>query len=275
MSKLMEALKASGAAAVKGDASPAAQAKSEYEMIQEKLGEVYFSGGDKAKAPVTQPIIIKVVEKPGASNLIPWIIASVAFLITALSLFSTKRVFVDIKVIDEKHPYFQTAAEWPQPPAVETAEEAVAASDEGAERVALKNAVFEGAGRLKSSAERSGLTLVNSSVAPFARASIRPAVPLNLAGSKIVFYARGMNGGEKLAFALKDKGNVLGFDKGKVFPFPDGLTTDWQRVEIPVDDTVVGGFNKRSVVSMRFEFGSNVRNRPGDTIFVKDLQILN
>lgn len=270
MSKLLEALRASTKEypKVEGPASPA-RSKSDHEATQEQLAEIYFSSGASERARPAElpaPTVIKVIERPAPSNLIPWIIASVAFLITAFSLFSTKRIFVDVRVIDEDHPM-----------AVSRYEERTAREDEPAppvgQMVPIRNAVFEGAAKLKSSSTREGLSLVNSSVSPFAQASVRFDPPRDLTGAKVVFYARGTRGGERLGFAMKDRDNVLAFAKGKIFPFPDGLTTEWQRAEVPLS-AVLREFNAKHVVSFRFEFGTNVQNRAGDAILVKDLQIL-
>ena len=142
------------------------------------------------------------------------------------------------------------------------------------ERIPMQNFVFEGASRLKSSKNAKGLTLVNSTVAPFARASLRFDKPMNFTASKIVFYAKGRNGGENLALALKDRGNILAFERGTIFPFPNNLTSDWQKAEIVLQD-VSKEFDARNVASMRFEFGSKeTKNKPGDTVFIKDLRVV-
>ena len=95
-----------------------------------------------------------------------------------------------------------------------------------------------------------------------------------MTGSKIVFYAKGNHGGENLAVAVKDRGNIKAFTKDKAFPFPNALTTEWQRAEIPLEGTVQA-FDPKNVVNLRFEFGSkDTANKAGDTIFVKDLQVL-
>ncbi len=272
MSKLLEALKASTKdypqqPPASGAAAPETAAKSDYELTQEQLAEIYFSSGEAGagkKRAELPPMVVKVIERPQPSNLIPWIITSIAFLITAFSLFSTKRIFVDIRVVDDARP----VAEGKSAPVS-------AAPDEGpgSRSMILRGTLFEGAAKLKSTASREGLTLVNSSVSPFAQASVRFPAPLDLTGGKVVFYVKGAQGGEKLGFAMKDRDNVLAFPKGKIFPFPEGLTTDWQRVEIPLS-SALHEFNARSVVSLRFEFGSNIQNRPGDTVFIKDLQVL-
>ena len=116
--------------------------------------------------------------------------------------------------------------------------------------------------------------MTNSCVAAFARANLYFNSPLNLAGSKIVFYAKGQKGGENLALALKDRGNVAAFERGTIFPFPNNLTTDWQMAEILMDSGVKE-FDEKKVSSLRFEFGAKeTKNKPGDTIFIKDLQIV-
>lgn len=278
MSKLIEALKAGGKEFAGGEGMAGGKIpespKSEYQMTQEQLASIYFSATDKQKKQeLPAPVIIKVVEKPAFLAVLPWLIASLAFLLAAFSLFSTKRIFVDIKVMDDK------AVSAPELPASGKAADVSTDSMWGpaqvseGEKVPLRDTVFEGAGRLKSSADRRGLTLVNSTVAPFAQASLRFASPINLSKSRILFYAKGARGGENLGFALKDKDNVLAFDRGKVFPFPDGLTTEWQRAEIPLDQAV-RNFDRHDVTSVRFEYGSNVQNKPGDTILIKDLQVI-
>ncbi|MBI3316247.1 MAG: hypothetical protein HYZ87_04665, partial [Candidatus Omnitrophica bacterium] len=141
-------------------------------------------------------------------------------------------------------------------------------------RIVIQNFIFEGAAKLKSSKDNTILTLVNSSIASFARASVTFDPPKNLSESKLVFYAKGGKGGERLAFALKDRNNVMAFDKGKAYPFPDGLTTRWQKAEVALTETSKQ-FEDRKVSALRFDFGTkDTENKPGDTIFIKDLQIV-
>ena len=268
MSKIIEALKAHT------EEKNLKETKTEYELTQQQLADIYFSATGKSAKELPPPLVIKVVEKQGAANLVPWIITSLAFLITAFSLFSTKRIFVDIKVIDEKNPYANRLTAEGVPPAEEIApppasEPVVSASG----KIAMQDFVFEGAGKLKSTNDKDTLVLVNSSVAPFARANLYLTAPLDLSGQKIVFYAKGQKGGENIAFALKDKENILAFPKGKIYPFPDRLTTGWQKAEIQIDPDTAKEFDARSVTNMRFEFGSkDTGNKPNDTVFIKDLQ---
>ena len=269
----MEALKASTREAVRPtDGKMSQKKKAEHELTQEQLADVYFSSQEKRKK-ADAPIVLRIVERPGAASLIPWIITSVAFLITAFSLFSTKRIFVDIHVVDEKHPFFRSTEAGGAPQAHEGFQSAGPSETLEGQRLSMRSAVFEGAAKLSSTSDKTSLVLVNSSVASFARASLAPEVPLDLTQAKVVFYAKGNEGGENLAFALRDKGNVQAFGKGKIYPFPDGLTTDWRRAEIPLKDAVQG-FNAKNVTGLRFEFGGNVRNKPGATVFVKDLQVV-
>ena len=270
MSNIIESLKT----AVKSQTKESAPKKSDYELTQEELANIYFTSSQKSRNPEL-PMVIKVIERPGAASVVPWIIASAAFLITAFSLFSTERVFLDIKIIDEKHPFFTGAPLLP--PGAEPKEAAPKAEEREyygeAEKVFLDDVTFDGASKLNSTFDRSSMTLVNSSVAPFARATVRFEAPKNLKNGKVVFYAKGSRGGENLGVALKDRGNVLAFEKGKVYPFPRKLTHDWQRAEVPVKNTLQA-FDPSQVASVRFEFGSNADNRPGDTVFVKDIQII-
>ena len=273
MSPIIEALKGS----TKSQLEDPSKKKTGYELTQEELASIYFAAGEKPRNPGDVPVVIKVIEKPGLAPVIPWIITSVAFLITAFSLFSTKRVFVDIKVIDEKNPYF-SGSQFTPPWAARGEGQDPSKSEEKesfgeAQKIPLDNVVFDGASRLNSTFDRSSMTLVNSSISPFARATVYFETPTNLKNGKIIFYAKGRKGGENIGVALKDKGNVLAFDKGKVMPFPKRLTNEWQRAEVAVKDTLQA-FDPTSVTSVRFEFGSNTQNKPGDTLFVKDIQIV-
>ncbi len=284
MSKILEALKASAKEFTQkqsaGESQPEERKKTNYELTQEQLADIYFSGSEKIKKSDT-PLVIKVIEKQRASSAVPWLLASVSFFLLALSLFTTKRVFVDIQIVDDKHPYFNRQENEPPIPAADK-EAASSESSEPAttqtfvlgDKISMQGFLFEGAAKLGSAKDKTSLTLVNSSVAVFARANLHFGAPANLTGSKIVFYAKGTRGGENIALAVKDRGNVQAFTKNKAFPFPNALTTDWQRAEIPLTDAVEA-FDPRNVVSLRFEFGSkDTANKAGDTIFVKDLQIL-
>ncbi len=272
VSKILETLRAS-----EKDIS---SEKSTYEMTQEQLASIYFPSANKekgAKPELPAPIIIRVVEKQKLSSLIPWVIASVAFLITALSLFSTKRVFIDVKMIDEKNPYlatFEEARFTQNLPAPRAVERELSGDETVMEKISHESFIFEGAAKLKSSKDKQTLTLVNSSVAPFARASFYFDVPADLTNAKIVFYVKGAVGGERLAVAVKDEENILAFRKGKIFPIKDPLTVQWQRAEISFNDAAPN-FDKHKVKSLRLDFGSkDTENKSGDTIFVKELQIV-
>ena len=96
MSKLLEAIKTSQKGLSKD--------KTNHEMTQEQLSDIYFSGSEKGSGS-QPPLVIKVIETPRWASLVPWIIASIAFLITAFSLFSTKRIFVEkrLKARSEEH----------------------------------------------------------------------------------------------------------------------------------------------------------------------------
>lgn len=267
MSKLIEALKRHGG---EFSSTPSEQKpkelhieKSSHELTQEQLAEIYFSATGKPKNS-EPPVIIKVIEKPRMASILPWLITSIAFLITAFSLFSTKRIFVDIHVVDEKSSLSAPALA----PASSRESEA---STGPAEQIPLEQFIFEGAAYLKSSRESGLLTLINSSVAPFARATLHFDKPTDLSRGKLVFYAKGNHGGENIAFALKDSENIQAFRKGKTYPFSKALTTSWQKAEIPLS-SAVKDFDARNVTSLRFEFGSkDTDNRSGDTIFIKDL----
>ncbi len=265
MSKIIEALKVGGAMPkeVRID-------RSAHELTQEQLADIYFSATAKPKTS-EPPVIIRVVERPRLATYIPWIIACLAFAATLFSLFSTKRILVDVKVLDEKSAFLHALDRR----SLDESQATPATEKTGPfNAFPMADFVFEGAAYLNSSKDKNGvLTLINSSVAPFARATLRVEPPLDLSHAKIVFYAKGGRGGENVAFALKDEENVQGFYKGKLFPFPDRLTTGWQKAEISLSHDTAKDFDPRRVTSLRFEFGSkDTGNKPGDLILIKDLQ---
>src|SRR3989338_11199397 len=106
MSKLIESLKASAKEFSQKQSreqnDPVEKGKTSYELTQEQLADVYFSGSEKIKKSDT-PLVIKVIEKPRSSSAVPWLIPSLSFFLLALSLFTTKRVFVDIRIVDDKN----------------------------------------------------------------------------------------------------------------------------------------------------------------------------
>ena len=280
MSKLIEALKVRSSA--KPDDVPAGNPPKEihiektgHELTQEQLADIYFSATGKNRT-AEPPVIIKIIEHPRVASWIPWLIASIAFLITSLSLFSTKRVFVEIKVLDEKSAFVRSLeshkAEEEQ--AAQTSSPAMSAENISTHKMMMKEFVFEGAAYLNSSRDKNGgLTLINSSVAPFARAALTLDSPENLTGSRITFYAKGGRGGENVAFAIKDRQNTQGFYKGKIYPFPDRLTTGWQKAEILVGVDTTKDFDASNVTHIRFDFGSkDTGNKPNDVVYIKDLQ---
>ena len=244
-------------------------------LTQEQLADIYFSTTGKPKS-AEPPVIIRVVESPKLASYIPWFIASLAFLVTILALFSTKRIMVDVKVYDEKNIRWQDSSKKMNEESADTPTSATASSAQSisANKFSTQDFAFEGAAYLNSSKGKDGvLTLINGSVAPFARANITFDPPLDLSKARLIFYAKGGRGGETVALALKDTENVQGFYKGKLFPFPDRLSTSWQKADISIREETAQDFNASSITSLRFEFGSkDTGNKPGDTVLIKDLQ---
>lgn len=282
LSKIIEALKVRSSQIPKDGADEKRPReiqveRSSHELTQEQLADIYFSATGKPRTP-EPPVIIRVVEKTRLATYIPWIIACVAFIATLFSLFSTQKVLIDIKVLDEKSAYRygldHRSMEEGARSSVTTTGPAGKAADSSSQKFQTQDIVFEGAAYLNSSKDRNGtLSLINSSVAPFARATLSLDPPLDLSGATIVFYAKGARGGENIAFALKDKENIQGFYKGKMYPFPDRLSTSWQKAEIKLSEETAKDFDPRNITSIRFEFGSkDTGNKPGDLILVKDLQ---
>ncbi len=247
--------------------------KTSHELTQQQLADIYFAGPEKIKKS-DYPTVVKVFEKPGILLAFPWVIAAAAILLMIVVLISNKRIFVDVKVMDQRVTSLRAAADEAESPREISASKDAKTEMRLGDSFPIQEFTFEGAAKLKSVKDRVSLTLVNSSVAPFARATLHFNSLMNLAGSKIVFYAKGSRGGENIAFALKDKDNVSAFNKNKIYPFPNFLTTDWQRAEIPMS-SLAKEFNSKAAASLRFEFGSkDTDNKSGDTIFVKDLQVV-
>ena len=278
MSKIIEALRVrSSSVPDEGSPAPAKEIvieKSAHELTQEQLADIYFSATGKPKT-AEPPVIIKIIERPRLASWIPWGIAILAFLITAGSLFSSKRIWIDVRVMDEDSAFIRSLK---SQRAEELKEVEIGRSGANnplnAQKIAVQDFTFEGAAYLYSSKDKNGgLTLINSSVAPFARAVLNADPPLDLSGSRIIFYVKGGRGGENVAFAIKDQDNRQGFYKGKIYPFPDRLTTSWQKAEVLMGEETAKDFDTAHVVSLRFEFGSkDTGNKPNDTIFIKDLQ---
>lgn len=284
MSKIIETLKASSMEykkKVPDESVDPQKRRTSHEMTQEQLADIYFAGSEKI-VKSEYPTVIRVIEKPKSISWLPWAVALATVLIAVFLLISGHRVFVDIRVMSERAASMNVPPEssdisqeiTPESPKVSASTDKQKNALHLGDNVPLQDFSFEGAAKLKSTKEPMSLTLVNSSVAPFARALLRFNAPLNFEGSKVVFYAKGNRGGENIAFALKDKENISAFNKNKIYPFPASLTTDWQRAEIPLSNTSKE-FDVRSVTSLRFEFGSkDTDNKPGDTIVVKDLQVV-
>ena len=281
MSKIIEALKVRSSPRQDPKAPFASSReinieKSAHEMTQEQLADIYFSVTGKPKT-TEAPVIIRIVERPRSATWIPWMIASIAFFITSISLFSNKRLFVEIKVVDDKSAFVRSldAQKAEEARGIDAEEERLEdAPDIAVRKIPAKDFLFEGAAYLNSSKDKNdNLVLINSSVAPFARATLHLDPPLDLSGAKVIFYAKGGRGGENVAFAIKDKQNTQGFYKGKIYPFPDRLTTAWQKAEIQIDPDTAKDFDAKNVTSLRFEFGSkDTGNKPNDTVHIKDLQ---
>lgn len=279
MSKIIEALKVRSSQMPK-ELSSEDQPKevrverSSHELTQEQLADIYFSATGKPRTS-EPPVIIRVVERARLATFIPWLIACAAFVATLFSLFSTQKILVDVKILDEKTAaYYGLDRRAPEGETGPSSPEASGKPGDSSHRFATQDFLFEGAAYLNSSKDKNGtLSLINSSVAPFARATLQLDPPMDLSRTKIVFYVKGGRGGENVAFAMKDKENIQGFYKGKIYPFPDRLSSSWQKAEIGMKDETAKDFDSRNVTSIRFEFGSkDTGNKPGDLILVKDLQ---
>src|SRR3989338_4943888 len=207
MSKIIETLK-HGAAEFKK--------KTSSDLTQQQLADIYFPEPGKVKTS-EYPTVIKVTERQKQTPFIPWSIASLAVFLFFVSLFLNKKVFIDIKVMNDRatalvsqsDPHSQLDEIQYTASSCEQANQAGSKTDiiHLGDKLPMEKFIFQGASTLKSSKNKSQLTLINSSVAPFARAIFSFEEPVNLTNTKVVFYAKGYRGGENIAFSMKDRDN--------------------------------------------------------------------
>lgn len=276
MSKIIDSLQkrfgtgSSGEPASAGPSAPAAE-RTPRQQIHEQLADVYFQGPrpsiEEAGRSFQPPTVVRVVDR-SRSYFLPWLITLLALVLSTAALFSTKRVAIDIRVMDAASDVA------PSPHATEPAAgPAKNPRVEAPEVITLSptDFIFSGAALLRSSRERQQLVLTNSSVSglAYAHISFNPALPA--LGKRLYFEVRGLKGGEKFEIVLKDSNGNTSLNWKPIVPFEDGVTTEWQPVVVDLEPTRF--FNPNALQQLRIEFGSQRTGNAADaTLLVRNLQ---
>ena len=256
-------------------------------MTHEQLADVYFPGNGKAHEQLPAPTIIRVAD-PQRSFFVPWLITLLALGLSAFALFSTKRIAIDIRIIDDAgSAAAQTSAQttltppaaYPIQPKVSVPPEAAIlepiASAELPEAITLSplDFRFTGAAVLNSSRERSQITLANSTLSGLAYAVVDFDPPFQADRYALSFEARGSIGGEQIELIFKDVNGNSSLNWKNLMVFPEGLTTNWQPATIKLQRSDF--FNPQVIRQLRIEIGSQRTGNESDAvIFLRSLQWL-
>lgn len=280
MSKIIEALQKPKPFAKKSATMvPEDKARSRFKT-QSQLADVYFSGpktGEQAALP--EPTIIRVVEKPAVSAG-PWVISVLALLLACFTLFSSKKIAVQITVADQNAPE-AAGAHVPDmarimPDAPHDAEamiRPVIGRSDLPVQIPLRGSdfVFSGAAVLNSNATNGEMTLANSSLSGLANALVHFDPPFQAAQYYLQMEARGAKGKEKLEFLFKDMNGNNNLNVKKILIPEEGLTTQWQPIVVELIGTP--HFDANAIEQMRIEFGTQrTANSADATIFVRNLK---
>lgn len=241
-------------------------------QIHEQLADVYFQGpkqlSDDPQAAFHAPTVVRVVDR-SRSYFLPWIITLLALILCAFALFSTKRVAIDIRIMDAavSKPAVDTEAP------VRMTPEALETSRILPEVLAMNPSdfIFSGAALLRSSREKQQLVLTNSSVSGLAYTQAGFNPPLAALGKRLYFEARGLKGGEKFEIVFKDSNGNTSLNWKPIAPFADGLSTEWQPAVVEFEASRF--FNPESIEQMRIEFGTQRTGNSTDaTLLIRNIQ---
>jgi len=273
MSKIIEALQERIQPTKKSKQPKSSESGKAYEMTQQELADVYFAGSGKKPEKLPAPTIVRVIDKKNRTFFFPWLITTLALLLLTFALFSSKRIWIDVQIIDESVWDTARAPSPRQPPIPHQAVPLTATSPEDVQLLSPLNFRFAGAAVLNSSRERHMLTLMNSSLSGIAYAAMDFKPSVNALQRKLVFEARGKNGGEQLELIFKDADNNSSLNQKRIQPFPTGLSTHWQMAEITIQEGPA--FHANRITQMRFEFGSQrTENESSSALFLKNIQWL-
>lgn len=258
--------------------SGAPQERPTRQHIHEQLADVYFQGprqqqqqpliSDEASPSFHSPTVVRVVDR-SRSYFFPWLITLLALGLSIFTLFSSKRIAIDVRITDvaAPQPSLTTA------PIYAVSAEAAPAASGLAEVVSLEPSdfIFSGAALLRSSKERQQLVLTNSSVSGLAYAHAMFNPPFNALGTRLYFEARGLKGGEKFEIVLKDANGNTSLNWKPIIPFPDGLSSEWKPVVIDFEPTRF--FDPAAIQQIRIEFGTQRTGNAADaTLMIRNLQ---
>lgn len=287
MSKILEALQrphgqetGKPRRAESGMSRSSISAKEVRQMTQEQLADVYFQRSGKVQE-LPAPTIIRVSEKE-RSFFLPWVITLLALTVTVFSLFSTKRIAIDIRVLEDKVPQSEVsrslepvreAAPLPTQPEPVYVTTAPVRSIPEVVSLSPLDFNFAGASVLNSSRDRKQMTLANSSLSGLGYAAINFEAPFPGSRYVLSFDARGRAGGEQLELIFKDIFGNSNLNWKAVIPFPDGLKTEWQTATVKLEETEY--FHADAIKQMRIEVGTQRTKNVSDAmIFLRNMQWL-
>jgi hypothetical protein len=230
-----------------------------YEATQKELAEVYFSNTSKTR-PMPSPTVVRVVEKR-RSYMIPWVITTLALFIMVFALFSTKRIAIDINLLDD---------------GMTSPARGVGLGDQpvpGTIEIPLTGFQFSkaaiGASNISDDVLKLGNGYSAGSVSAYAATDFQP--PFGAADYVLSFEARGKDGDESLEVIFKDESFQSSLNAKPIYPFPMGLSRQWQRAEIKIVSS--NRFNAKKIIQLRFAMGSGrVHNASQSEIFIRNLR---
>ena len=280
MSKIIDSLqKRFGTAAEAEAAHPASAAapapsgeRTARHQIHEQLADVYFQSPrhlpEDPQGTFQAPTVVRVVDR-SRSYFLPWVITLAALALSTFTLFSTKRIAIDVRIMDAAAPQPQNA-----PPVTAQGSIASSAAQRGIPEVVNlfpSDFIFSGAALLHSSRDKQQLVLTNSSVSGLAYAHAVFNPPFPALGHRLYLEARGLKGGEKFEIVFKDANGNTSLNWKAIVPFADGVTTAWQPAMVDFEPTRF--FDPGTIQQLRIEFGSQRTGNAADaTVLIRNLQ---
>lgn len=276
MSKIIDSLQKRFGTVSESEAphpSPAASqpGRTARQQVHEQLADVYFQNpkqlAEDPRGAFHAPTVVRVVDR-SRSYFMPWLITLLALALSIFTLFSTKRVAIDVKIIDDAA---QIGADSTGIPPSHAAAHLASASLPEVVAMNPSDFIFSGAALLQSSKDKQQLVLTNSSVSGLAYAHAVFNPPLAALGKRLYLEARGLNGGEKFEIVLKDSNGNTSLNWKSLVPFEGGVSTEWRSAIIDFEPTHF--FNPDAIQQLRIEFGSQRTANPANaTILIRNIQ---
>jgi hypothetical protein len=230
-----------------------------YEATQKELAEVYFSDTSKAR-PMPSPTVVRVVEKR-RSFMMPWVFTTLALLIMVVALFSTKRIAIDINFLDDGMTSPVRGDRIGDQPVPGTIEVPLTGFQ-------FSKAAF-GASNISDDLLKLGNGYSAGSASVYVATDFQP--PFRATDYILSFEARGKDGNESLEVIFKDESFQSSLNAKPIYPFPVGLSRQWQRAEVKIVST--DRFNAKKITQLRFAMGSGrVHNAPQSEILIRNLR---